>query len=69
MEAKFKESVQDADIQWLAGDLGGWSANTIMLEGCFHFEAGFTWRRSKVLMVQENITKCCIRPIGPTSRF
>jgi len=24
---------QDADIQWLAGDLGGWSVNTIMLEG------------------------------------
>ena len=69
MKAKFEESVQDVDIQWLAGDPGGWSVNTIMLEGCFHFEMGFTFGRSKVLMVQENITKCCIRPIGPTSRF
>ena len=68
MEA-LEESVQDADIQWLAGDPGGWSANTIMLEGCFHFEMGFTLRRRIILMVQENITKCCIRPIGPTSRF
>ena len=69
MEAKFEESVQDVDIQWLAGDPGGWSVNTIMLEGCVNFETDFTWRRSTVLMVQENITKCCIRPIGPTSRF